>query len=218
MSFNLDNYTTVDERIVDFYTRYPKGLISTRPAKVVEIGGKTFVSVIAEVWPDTDSDPIRAVTGEAWELFPGTTPYTRDSEMMNCATSAIGRALMQLGIGIKPGALASRDEVQAAIARKATDAPKQERHANVGGRPASEAQRKLVFARLMKAGIVDQPGQLGALTGLLKRPVTSIDDLYFADIDIIAGATPDQLQQARLQAMGLQIVEEDDPWAGETLA
>jgi hypothetical protein len=41
----------------------------------------------------------------------GTTSFTRDSEMMNCSTSAVGRAcgLLNLGIG---KSIASRNEVQ----------------------------------------------------------------------------------------------------------
>jgi hypothetical protein len=48
-----------------------------------------------------------------WEVFPGRTPYTKDSEQMNGATSALGRALGYMGFGIKAG-LASANEVRTA--------------------------------------------------------------------------------------------------------
>ena len=49
MSFDLSDYTTVAERIQQFYTEYPTGVISTQPAKLVTFGDHTYVSVIARV-------------------------------------------------------------------------------------------------------------------------------------------------------------------------
>jgi hypothetical protein len=57
----------------------------------------------------TPDDP-RPGIGVAWELYPGTTPYTRDSELMNAETSAWGRAIVAVGIPTKK--IASADEVR----------------------------------------------------------------------------------------------------------
>ena len=48
-----------------------------------------------------------------WEVWPGRTPFTKDSEQPNGATSALGRALGYMGFGITTG-LASADEVRTA--------------------------------------------------------------------------------------------------------
>lgn len=223
MSFDISNYTTVNERILTFYDRYPQGVISSHPAKVVEIGGSTFISVVAEVYTGPDS---AAVVAEAWEPYPGKTPYTRDSEMMNAATSAIGRALMQLGIGIdKAGA--SRDEV---AARTPLDVIADKHEADKGKRlpmrgenatrRLTDGQRKMVKAVVNKAiGSWEATAQAQALSELLKKDVATLDDLIMADVDHIKEAADNgKLKKAYFASMGMEIVEEkqdDDPWAVE---
>lgn len=49
--------------------------------------------------------------GTAWEPFPGRTPYTRHSELMNAETSAWGRALASLGYEVHNG-IASANEMR----------------------------------------------------------------------------------------------------------
>lgn len=110
MSFNLGNYVEVKDRIAAFWEQYPNGRIVCEHPQPVEIGGRTFVASHALVWTDaTQEQP--TTTGSAWEQFPGQTPYTKNSEAMNAETSAIGRALGALGIGIT-GSLATSDEVR----------------------------------------------------------------------------------------------------------
>ena len=46
-------------------------------------------------------DDQRPGVGTAWELVPGTTNFTRGSEIQNLETSACGRAIGTLGIGIE---------------------------------------------------------------------------------------------------------------------
>ena len=224
MSFDLSNYTTVNERIIQFYDRYPTGVISTHPAKIVELGSSTFISVLAEVYTSPDA---AAVVAEAWEPYPGKTPYTRDSEMMNAATSAIGRALMQLAIGIDRAG-ASRDEVQA---RTPLDVIADKHEADKGKRlpmrgenatrPLTEGQRKMVKAVVHKAvGSWERTNQAQALTELLKRDISTLDDLCMADVDIIKAAGDDgNLRKAYFASMGMEIVTDDkpadDPWAVE---
>ena len=229
MTFDISNYTTVNERILMFYDKYPTGVISTHPAKTVELGSSTFISVLAEVYTAPDS---AAVCAEAWEPYPGKTPYTRDSEMMNAATSAIGRALMQLGIGIdKSGA--SADEVKArtpldVIEDKArapkppkTEWDRPDRVNSLGGIKATEKQLKLVHARLHSIGVHEHHHKLDTLTKFLNREVEVFEDLRKADIDAIARATEDELRKAHFATMGLELVTDasppadEDPWAVE---
>src|SRR5215472_9113311 len=128
MAFNersLDDYVDVAERITEFYDRYPDGSLSAGADcwRSVQAEGwdkngdhvmQTFVVYRAEAYR-TPSDP-RPGIGVAWEVFPGRTPYTRGSELMNAETSAWGRALAALGIATKRG-IASRQEVQGARER-----------------------------------------------------------------------------------------------------
>lgn len=209
MSFDISNYTTVNERILTFYDRYPSGIISTHPAKTVELGSSTFISVMAEVYTAPDS---AAVCAEAWEPYPGKTPYTRDSEMMNAATSAIGRALMQLGIGIdKSGA--SAEEVQA----RKTDGPALPPPTRTGvGKWKATPKQIAAVNRMMGTIPHERRGDLlEHLTGI--REVADltgdhIDQLFkLGNVGIQDGWA--QIKDA--QAAADRDAEDDDPWAVE---
>src|SRR5215472_6225860 len=117
---SLESYVDVAERITEFYDRYPDGSLSAAPDcwRIVQVEGwdkngdhvmQTFIAYTATAYRTPD-DP-RPGVGVAWEVFPGRTPYTRGSELMNAETSAWGRALAALGIATKRG-IASRQEVQ----------------------------------------------------------------------------------------------------------
>ena len=109
MAFDLSDYVTVAQRLSAFYERYPDGRVASFTPEVVTIGDRTFVSVTASVWRSTED--IIPCSATAWEPFPGKTPYTKDSEMMNAETSAIGRALAAAGISVSRS-LSSQDEVR----------------------------------------------------------------------------------------------------------
>jgi hypothetical protein len=63
--------------------------------------------VRAEAFRDPDDD--RPGVGTAWEPFPGRTPYTRHSELMNAETSAWGRALASLGYEVHNGSASANE-------------------------------------------------------------------------------------------------------------
>lgn len=207
--FDLSGYTTVNQRIIQFYDLYENGVISTAPAKIIELADRTFISVIAEVYTAPGAVPIIA---EAWETFPGKTPYTRDAEMMNAATSAIGRALMQLGIGIDKAA-ASADEVKIA----------QERRSETGDGPAMrtaqkkwKATEKQIDAVKRMMGSIPSHHKLRLLEAITTK--ADWDDMTGDDVDLMfsiktAGVTE------RYKALSSIWADEpeDDPWAGETL-
>jgi hypothetical protein len=50
--------------------------------------------------------------GAAWEPYPGQTPYTLGSELMNAETSAWGRAIIAVGASDSKRGIASREEVR----------------------------------------------------------------------------------------------------------
>lgn len=107
--FNLNDYVPVSERIEAWYQQHPEGRIVSDPPKFHEVNGTTFVEVTTRVYrSDVDPVPCQA---SAWEPLPGKTPFTRDSEMMNAETAAIGRALAAAGIEVKRG-MATREDVR----------------------------------------------------------------------------------------------------------
>lgn len=133
---NLDGYVDVATRLRLALERFPDLRAQAGAPSVVTVESRTFVSVTVTVWRSPD-DPLPAIAS-AWEPFPGRTPFTRDSEMMNAETSALGRALGLVGIGIDRS-LSSSDEV---LTRKADEA----------GRPADTPPRAEVGSRRPAAG------------------------------------------------------------------
>lgn len=107
-----DDYIDVAQRIADFYAKYPDGRLTT---EIVEFTDKR-VTVIARAYRTPD-DPMPC-TGSSYLALPGTTSFTRGSELENAETSAVGRAIVMAGLPSKH--VASRDERDA----KAGPAPR----------------------------------------------------------------------------------------------
>lgn len=137
MGFDLSNYVPVNERIVQFYQQFPNGRIAAEPPIIREIGSRTFIEVTASVYRDAEDE--KPCVASAWEEFPGKTPYTKDSEMMNAETSAIGRALAAAGVSVNRS-MASREEVR-----------------NRGASDAGYAQNKTKRTIAPKPAVNDRP-------------------------------------------------------------
>ena len=110
MSFNLDNYVDVPTRLRMALEKYPDLRIQESQPTFREVNEKLYIEIRCTVWRDKD-DQLPTIAF-CWEPFPGTTPYTRDSEQMNASTSALGRALGMMGFGIDHK-MASKQEVLA---------------------------------------------------------------------------------------------------------
>lgn len=107
----MSGYNDVASRMREFFTAYPDGrLRPAAPWRVQTIGDKAFVVFEAAAYRTAD-DPNPGV-GTAWEPFPGRTPYTRDSELMNAETSAWGRAILAVGAADTRKGIASAEEVR----------------------------------------------------------------------------------------------------------
>jgi len=111
MSYELDGYVDVPERLRLFYARFPDGSLQLDPLDIREVAGQTVI--IARAYAYRTPDDPRPGIGTAWEMVPGRTPYTRGSEAMNAETSAWGRAIGSLGIGTSKS-VATSDEIRAA--------------------------------------------------------------------------------------------------------
>lgn len=125
MAFSLDNYNDVPSRLQEFFTKYPEGSLQgdhdfksipiyTKDKDTglpVLLGEKTFLIYRAMAYRTPDD--AKPGVGTAWEPCPGTTPYTKDSEMQNAETSAWGRAIVAVGAADTRKGVASREEVAA---------------------------------------------------------------------------------------------------------
>jgi hypothetical protein len=107
----LADYVDVKERIRLFYEKHPDGRLVTSDVRAtIEPDGVPRVWVEAAAYRTPD-DPLPG-RGWSWLVLPGSTPYTKGSELENAETSAWGRAIGSLGIGIERS-IASQDEVNA---------------------------------------------------------------------------------------------------------
>jgi len=102
--FNLEDYETVEERLVKFWKEHPDGRIETL---LVDATLQRFI-VKASVFR-TEADAQAWTTGYAEETV-STRGVNSTSALENCETSAIGRALANAGYVTK-GKRPSREEM-----------------------------------------------------------------------------------------------------------
>lgn len=115
MGFDLGDYKDVAQRRREFRDKFPDGSLQCVEWRLVEVGGQSYVCYEAAAYR-TPEDPIPG-HGTAWEPVPGSTPYTRGSELQNAETSAWGRAIVAT-LAVDEKNLASADEI-----RSRQDAP-----------------------------------------------------------------------------------------------
>ena len=101
------DYVMVKDRITYFNSNYPNGSIVT---ELTTIDNRYIFKAI--VTPDVENTN-RIYTGHAEEVV-GSSQINKTSALENCETSAIGRALGSMGIGVDES-FASADEVNNAI-------------------------------------------------------------------------------------------------------
>lgn len=133
MAFNersLDDYVDVAQRIADFREQYPHGSLQpadpAHPWEQAIVTGtdkngqavtQTFIVYTAAAYRTPDDE--RPGIGIAWEIWPGRTPYTRGSEIMNAETSAWGRAIIAVGASDSKRGVRSREEMEARESERA---------------------------------------------------------------------------------------------------
>ena len=104
-NFKMDDYVPVNERIAALKAEFPDCSLQS---EIVELtAGRVTVRAYAYRTPD---DPRPGIGHSSLEI-PGSTPFTRGSEIENAETSAWGRAIAALGFEVKRG-LASAEEVR----------------------------------------------------------------------------------------------------------
>ena len=102
--FNLDDYETVEERLIKYWKDHPDGQIHT---KLLDSTASRFIVEASIYRTEADSRPW--TTGLAEETIQGR-GVNATSALENCETSAIGRALANAGYATK-GKRASREEM-----------------------------------------------------------------------------------------------------------
>ena len=107
-------YVMVNDRILAFRKLYPTWAIVTELVKLSE-----GICVIKATILNEDGEPM--ATGHAYEKE-GSSFINKSSYIENCETSAVGRALGLLGIGIETS-IASAEEVANAIKQQKEDKP-----------------------------------------------------------------------------------------------
>lgn len=108
--FMDDGYNEVSDRIIEFREKHPDGFFRTRFVDVPPPFNDRFIAVEASIYRKPGEEP----TGVdmAWEPVPGKTPFTKDSELMNASTSAVGRALIYALAADARSGVASANEVR----------------------------------------------------------------------------------------------------------
>ena len=202
--FNLDNYETVEDRLVKFWADHTDGRINTS----IHYYDDTRILVRAEVY--FDREDVRPVaTGYAEELR-GASPVNRTSHAENAETSAIGRALANCGYAAK-GARPSREEMQKVergdvwvsrpmnptvvvtkdntvneimeelVSNGATYVEDEQKPRNISiknpNEPASPKQLGMLRAVLRSQGISDNKEVLDLCSAAVNRNISKLDEL-----------------------------------------
>lgn len=159
MSYDISDYVDVKTRIELFYAKYPEGSIQFEFKGVME-GNPDFIWGVATAYrwlSDT-----RPATGTCSELAQGKTAFTRGSELANLETSAIGRAIGALGIGLGKS-MATKQEVNSAKARQVEPAAAEEQALDAWGLPAEPEDDnipKCMHGKMnRKTGVSDKTGK-----------------------------------------------------------
>lgn len=167
----LNDYIDVAQRLADFRELHPGGSLQPAdPAKpweqatVTGVGkdGKPFTAtmIVYTAAAYRTPDDARPGIGVAWEVFPGRTPYTLGSELMNAETSAWGRAILAVLASDSKRGIASREEVRNRQAERddGGQAPEAAYRAQRNAPPEVRADGSATEAEQMRMQAGPEPG------------------------------------------------------------
>lgn len=211
MGFNLDNYETVEERLVKFWEAHPEGRILTS----IHHYDDNKVVIKAEIYFNREDDrPV--ATGYAEEVR-GSSPVNKTAHVENADTSAIGRGLANCGFQSKAAPRPSRQEMekvdryqqrsapspvygeQASIdalvdqladsfGGEVVQAPAKNITIKNPGEPASVKQIGMIRALMGNQGIRNKQEQLDLASATLGRDVDSLDTISKGDASALITA------------------------------
>jgi hypothetical protein len=168
--FNLEDYETVEERLVKFWKEHPDGQIHT---KLLDSTSSRFI-VEASIFR-TEADARPWTTGLAEETVQGR-GVNATSALENCETSAIGRALANAGYATK-GKRASREEMS-----------------KVAKGVEVKAKVEEVKAKMAQTSgeYVPVPVESDPWTMQVAAPVQTMDQALETVKDVLGGTQPDE--------------------------
>ena len=111
MTFNIDDYVDVAERIRIFRDKHPDGSLQSE-VKILQSADGFVIGVLCKATAYRSPDDPIPGNGHSYLGVPGKTPYTKDSEVENAETSAWGRAIVA-ALAADTKKVASADEVRA---------------------------------------------------------------------------------------------------------
>lgn len=148
MGGRYDDYEPVQDRIAKFWTDHPEGRILT---DLIYRDDKQYI-VKAEVWKGNVGG--EDATGYAEEIV-GSTNVNKTNALENCETSAIGRALANLGYATK--ARPSAEEMQKVERSQKADAARQVLLAYVRAQKLDPAKVSAAFLLTHKIPLQQHP-------------------------------------------------------------
>ena len=211
--FNLDNYETVEDRLVKFWHDHPDGRIATMMEDIT--ADKSMVVFRCDVYFHADDHKAKA-SGYAEETR-NSSPVNKTSFVENCETSAIGRALANCGYAAK-GSRPSREEmekVQRAPVSTAQVVKMFEGSTEVESKPtpviknpgasASPKQVGLINSLIRGKGMTPAEGHeyVGMIVG---RTITSLGDIAMGEASKIITSLKE------IATAPAQVVEEEPPF------
>lgn len=204
MGFNLDNYETVEERLVKFWEAHPEGRILTS----IHHYDDNKVVIKAEIYFNREDDrPV--ATGYAEEVR-GSSPVNKTAHVENADTSAIGRGLANCGFQSKAAPRPSRQEMEKvdryqqrsaptpvygeqesidalvdqladSFGGEVVQAPAKNITIKNPGEPASPKQIGMIRALMGNQGIRNKQEQVDLASATLGREVDSLDSISKGD-------------------------------------
>jgi hypothetical protein len=108
MGFNLADYEPVEDRLREFWKDHPAGRVVT---ELLKHDGADYIVKAAIYRGDELRDGLPAATGLAHDSYDQLPQQMKVSALETCETSAIGRALANLGYAPK-GKRPSREEME----------------------------------------------------------------------------------------------------------
>lgn len=160
------DYVMVNERIKAFKELYPDYAIVT---EIEHLGDG--MCVIKAMVMDAEGNP--KATGHAYEKE-GSSPINKTSYIENCETSAVGRALGFMGIGIDTS-ICSAEELAIAISQQET--PEQIAERKLNGE-AVELPTGEDFAKAMKSASSQQITMIKGIAERIGQPMDNICKKY----------------------------------------
>jgi hypothetical protein len=188
--FNLDDYETVEERLIKFWKDHPDGRIDTR---LVEASATRFI-VQAYIYR-TEADQHPWSSGLAEETVQGR-GVNATSALENCETSAIGRALASAGYATK-GKRPSREEMAKVVKLSQVKA-------NIDEVKAKMADTSQQYVPVAKA---DDPW-----TTWEAAPVQTVEQAVETVKAVLGGTTPEETCSHGARVWKTGISKAGKPW------